>query len=92
MEINLCWSCCYYQRLWSDLSFCQVLEKSLCVLRHSKQQPVWEKKATQKQTNLENQNFQVGALDSAETIIFGKGGSTKTNKFRESKLLYGAPS
>ena len=30
--------------LWSDFSFWQVLKKSLCVLRHSKQQPVWKRR------------------------------------------------
>ena len=36
------------QRLWSDFSFWQVLEKSWCAVAHSKQQPVWEQPETNK--------------------------------------------
>ena len=56
MGINLCWSC-WSPRLWSDFSFWQVLEKSLCVPPHSKQQPVWEKEAAKNKQILRTKTF-----------------------------------
>ena len=56
MRINLCWFC-WSPRLWSDFSFWQVLEKSLCVPPHSKQQPVWEKEAAKNKQILRTKTF-----------------------------------